>query len=285
MSALPDLEDMRIRPLHACLGAEVTGIDLTRPTEGYVRQALYDALVDNIVLVIRGQSLTPDQLIVAAGHFGELLPDRDKREHVEGSDYVALLSSRKRDYGAYRRRSVTEGPWHTDHTNTAYPPKFTCLYPVALPECGGGTEIVNMSAAYEALSAGRRAQIDRMRTVNTRATGLGSVAGGPLNVGDAPTPVLHPLVRTHPERWTKAIWFHTGRTDCIEGMNAPDSQAFLKALLEEAIHPEFTYTHEWRMGDLLIVDNRSALYRACRDFDPSQHRALLRTMIKGDRPV
>ncbi|MBL4721783.1 MAG: TauD/TfdA family dioxygenase, partial [Alphaproteobacteria bacterium] len=94
----------------------------------------------------------------------------------------------------------------------------------------------------------------------------------------------HPLVRTHPETGAKAIWFHTGKTENIEGMNPTETQEFLAALLKESVKPEFSYTHQWTVGDMLIVDNRSALHRAGSDYDMSEHRMLYRTMVRGDRP-
>jgi len=96
--------------------------------------------------------------------------------------------------------------------------------------------------------------------------------------------MIHPLVRTHPERGTKAIWFHKGKTETIDDMDPYETQDFLAELLEDIIKPEFTYTHNWRRGDLLIIDNRSAMHKAGSDYDPSQQRKLYRTMTLGERP-
>ena len=92
------------------------------------------------------------------------------------------------------------------------------------------------------------------------------------------------LVRTHPERGTKAIWFHKGKTEKIIGMEPEETQAFLEELLETAIKPEFVYVHEYKLGDWLIIDNRSARHKAGFDYDHSQHRMLYRILVRGDRP-
>ena len=97
-------------------------------------------------------------------------------------------------------------------------------------------------------------------------------------------PTIQPLVRTHPERGTKAIWFHKSKTENIIGMDAEETQRFLDELLEIAIRPEFVYVHEYKLGDMLIVDNRSAMHKAGFDYDHSQHRMLYRILVRGDRP-
>ncbi len=96
--------------------------------------------------------------------------------------------------------------------------------------------------------------------------------------------MIQPLIRTHPENGTKAIWFHTGKTECIVGMEPRETQAFLAELLETAIQPDFTYLHEWKLGDMLLVDNRSAMHKAGFDYDPNQHRMPYRALVRGDRP-
>jgi taurine dioxygenase len=91
-------------------------------------------------------------------------------------------------------------------------------------------------------------------------------------------------VRTHPERVTKAIWFHKGKTEKVLGMEPEETQDFLDELLETALRPEFLYVHEYQPGDMLIVDNRSAMHKAGFDYDHSQHRMLYRILVRGERP-
>jgi taurine dioxygenase len=177
--------------------------------------------------------------------------------------------------------------WHTDHTNHVRPPKYTSLYAVALPSSGGNTNVVNMRAGYEALPEEMRQKIQGMKTVNVfqgsasaRYSGQSADAQAEKN----PEPVLQPLVRTHPESGTKALYFHPVKAENIVGMGAAESQALLTDLLERSVRDEFIYSHKWRKGDMLIWDNRAALHRASFDYDPDEYRLLYRVLVRGDVP-
>lgn len=288
MSALTEDQELQIRPIREHIGAEVTGVDLTQPIDDATLKAIRGALVDNVAIVIRDQHFTPQQFAAAAELFGDLMPDQIKSNLVEDLPMVSILSNFEKDSKGQQAKVPKNATWHTDHTNKELPPNFTFLYAVEIPEQGGGTSVVNMNAAYEALPAVKRAELDQMKTANVRIssarlkTANRDVLAEQVEMGDAP--VIHPLVRTHPERGTKAIWFHTGKTEHIEGMDADETQEFLANLLEDSVKPEFSYTHNWAIGDMLIVDNRSALHKAGSDYDMSQHRMLYRTMTCGDRP-
>src|SRR5205085_10530691 len=131
------------------------------------RKRLYDALVDNVVLVIRGQKLTAAQYQAAAQLFGELMEDQNGRCLVDGRPLGSVLSNRHKDSQGNQAKIGKNATWHTDHTNQERPPKFTMLYPVALPDKGGGTSVCNMRAAYEALSQDWKQRIREMKTANS----------------------------------------------------------------------------------------------------------------------
>jgi alpha-ketoglutarate-dependent taurine dioxygenase len=97
-------------------------------------------------------------------------------------------------------------------------------------------------------------------------------------------PVIQPLVRTHPERGTKAVWFHKSKTERIVGMTPEDTQEFLQDLTDRVTQEQFVYAHEYQKGDMLIIDDRQSLHKAGFDYDHSQHRLLYRTLVRGDRP-
>ncbi|MBT5897271.1 MAG: TauD/TfdA family dioxygenase [Rhodospirillaceae bacterium] len=278
----------QITKIREHIGAEVTGIDLSQPVDEETRQRLYDALVDNIALVIRDQNFTAAQFQAAGELFGELMEDQNRRYLAPGVPMVSILSNHHKDSQGKQAKVANSATWHTDHTNQALPPKFTSLYPVALPDRGGGTALCNMRAAYEALPDDLRQRIDGMQTANTLISSARTDTANPDIVQDQQEadggPMIHPLVRTHPERGTKAIWFHQGKTERILDMEPGETQEFLAALLEVAMRPEFTYTHEYRLGDMLILDNRSAMHKAGFDYDHSQHRMLYRLLVRGERP-
>jgi taurine dioxygenase len=239
-------------------------------------------------VVIRGQKFTPAQFAAAAELLGELMPDQIKTNLVKDVPMVSILDSFQKDSQGNQAKVPKNATWHTDHTNKELPPKFTILYAVAIPSKGGGTSVVNMNAAYEALPAERQAELVDLQTANQRISSARLAVANPDTLAEqerlAEPLVVHPLVRTHPDRGTKAIWFHQGKTETVTGMDPFETQDFLKGLLAETIKDEFSYTHDWVLGDMLIVDNRSALQKAGSGYDMSEQRKLYRTMVRGDRP-
>ena len=279
---------MRITKIKEHIGAEVSGIDLRAPVDAATRKALNDAVAEHVVMVIRDQKFTAAQYQAAAELFGELMEDQNRRYLVEGLPLVSVLSNRHLDSQGNPAKVGKNATWHTDHTNQERPPKFTMLYPVALPDKGGGTSVCNMHAAYEALPQVWKERITNMKTANSLLSPARYKIANPdilreQQAAKSP-PRIQPLVRTHPERGTKAIWFHKGKTENVLGMDPEQTQAFLDELLEISIRPEFVYVHEYRLGDMLIIDNRSAMHKAGFDYDHSQHRMLYRILVRGDPP-
>ena len=279
---------MKITKIKAHIGAEVTGVDLREPIDAATRQRLNEAAAENVALVIRDQKFDAAQYQAAAQLFGELMEDQNRRYLVDGLPLVSVLSNRHTDSQGNPAKVGRNATWHTDHTNQERPPKFTMLYPVALPDKGGGTSICNMRAAYEALAGDWKQRITEMKTANTLISSARFKIANPdilraQQEAKIP-PMIQPLVRTHPETGTKAIWFHRGKTEKILGMEPEETQAFLGELLEIAIRPEFVYVHEYRLGDMLIIDDRSSMHKAGFDYDHSQHRMLYRILVRGDRP-
>jgi taurine dioxygenase len=279
---------MQITKIKEHIGAEVTGIDLREPIDEATRKRLNDAVAEHAVMVIRDQKFTAAQYQAAAELFGELMEDQNRRYLVDGLPLVSVLSNQHKDSEGKPAKVAKNATWHTDHTNQERPPKFTMLYPVALPDKGGGTSVCNMHAAYEALPQVWKQRITDMKTANSLLSPARYKIANPdilREQQEAKTPPrIQPLVRTHPERGTKAIWFHKGKTENVLGMDPEETQAFLDELLEIAIRPEFVYVHEYRLGDMLIIDNRSAMHKAGFDYDHSQHRMLYRILVRGDKP-
>ncbi len=284
MQVMTKQSTMKITKISEYIGAEVTGIDLTKPVDADTRRRLNEAVVENIALVIRDQHLAPEQFLAAASLFGEPMEQHFTQYAVPGHPLVHKVSNRHTDKTGTPVKNGAS--WHTDHTNHVRPPKNTCLYAVSLPDSGGGTSVVNMRAAYEALPEATKKRISGMKTVNVFK---GSASGGTGTSAEAqaalkPVPILQPLVRTNPDNGTKALYFHPVKTENIVGMTPEDTQDFLDELLKQAIRPEFTYNHKWRLGDIFLWDNRSALHKANFDYDPSQHRLLYRVLIEGEVP-
>lgn len=287
MDVLEKQSDLTVAKLSPNVGVEVTGVDLRRPVSEDLRQRLVALLEDNVALCIRGQEFTAAEFLAAAGLFGEIMEDQNRAFLADGLPLVSTLSNRHVNSEGKQAKTAKTATWHTDHTNQEMPPKFTTLFPVALPDQGGGTSLCNTRAAYEALPADLKARIDGMKTAN-------QLVGSAVDHVNADvvreqqegkvSHAIHPLVRTHPVNGTRAVWFHPLKVDHIEGMSPEDSQDFLAELTAHLTRPEFVYVHEWKMGDMLIWDNRSALHKAGFDYDPNQHRMLYRILVRGDRP-
>jgi taurine dioxygenase len=282
-------QTMQITKVKEHIGAIVTGIDLSRPVDSATRKKLYDAAVENVVLVIRGQAhLTPAQLQTGAELFGELMEDQNRRYLVDGFPLISVLDNFHRDSQGNPAKVGKNATWHTDHTNQELPPKFTMLYAVAVPDKGGATSVCNSRAAYESLPDDLKQKIIGMKTENTLISSARFGIANPdilkEQLDSKKPPTVQPLVRTHPDTGTRAVWFHKGKTERIIGMTPEDTQQFLQALTDRITQPEFCYAHQYQKGDLLIIDDRAALHKAGHDYDHSQQRRLYRMLVRGDRP-
>jgi taurine dioxygenase len=282
-------ETMQITKLKEQIGAIVTGVDLAAPIDAATQKQLYDAVVQNVVLVIRGQKhLTPAQLQAAGELFGELMEDQNRRYLVDGFPLIGVLDNRHKDSKGQPAKMAGNATWHTDHTNQEQPPKFTMLYAVAVPEKGGETSVCNSRAAYEALPEDLKRKIEGMKTENTLISSARFKNANPDIVKDqlasTKPPTIHPLVRTHPDTGTKAVWFHKSKTETVTGLTPEETQEFLQDLTDKITQPQFCYAHQYQPGDLLIIDDRASLHKAGFAADPNQHRRLYRMLVRGDRP-
>ncbi len=281
---------MKITKLSPHVGAEVTGIDLRQPVDEATRRRLYDALVEHIALVIRDQDFTPADFLAAAKLFG--VPELETKQKQVSPDApgVFQLSSRDLDKNGVRKR--TGAFWHTDATQKPCPPKFTTLFPVELPKAGTQTSLANMRAGYGTLPEVEKRRLATMKTVNILVGKVPAsnpdLYGGTKDLAinqQGMTPAIHPLVRVHPEDGHKVLYFNPIKIENIVGMTPEDSHGYLDRLLELALKPEFIYHHDWKKGDMLIWDNRSAMHRAGHregdDYDEDDHRTFNRVTLQG----
>jgi taurine dioxygenase len=282
-------QTMQITKVKEHIGAIVTGIDLAKPIDAATQKKLYDAVIENVVLVIRGQAhLTSAQVQAAGELFGELMEDQNRRYLVDGHPLISVLDNFQTDSKGNQAKVGKNATWHTDHTNQERPPKFTMLFAVAVPDKGGATSVCNTRAAYETLPEDVKQKITGMKTENTLISSARFKIANPDILKDQleskNPPMVQPLVRTHPETGAKAVWFHKSKTERIIGMTPEDTQEFLQELTDKVTQPQFCYAHQYQPGDLLILDDRQSLHKAGHDFDQTQHRLLYRMLVRGDRP-
>ena len=239
------------------------------------------------MLVIRGQRLDAPQFLAAMQNFGKIFPQHNSRFAVPECPQIHYISNQDKleDGSVY----IPGEGYHTDHSNDAIPPKATALHAVRLPATGGDTQFVNMHAAYDALDETTRWRIDGRLARHVYQSRY-SVRKLPQLPGErrktiGAASVLHPLVRTHPESGRKAIYLNPIRIEEIVGMETAEALALLDELLAHATDLRFEYRHEWRIGDVVIWDNRCLLHKANGDYPVAQVRYLYRLMLRGEKPV
>jgi alpha-ketoglutarate-dependent taurine dioxygenase len=227
-------------------GAEITGVNISRPLSPAL---ILQALRDHHVLVIRDQDLSQVQQHAFTRHFGEL--EEHVARHSDPRYGIVHSVTNFDDDGNPTETPDTRGNyfWHTDKSYHSVPSFLTMLHAVELPPEGGDTQFANMVQAYGALPEETRCRIAGLRGIHSwEASWLasGSRPASEAEIRERP-PVVHPLVRTHPDTGEKALYIGTHAAG-IAGMSAPEGQALLAELLAHATQPDFVYTHRWRPG-------------------------------------
>jgi taurine dioxygenase len=291
MTAVMERQEVRVRPTGAALAADIDGVDLAGPLSPETLADIKQAWGDHLVLRFRGQSLSDDNLMRFSRQFGELdwAPVAAADVKMAGADekqYVMVISNVVENGVAIGQLGAYEAIWHTDMSYIAEPPMASALYSLEVPAAGGDTGFCNMYRALDTLPAEmRRAVEDRTCRHDASRNSAGELRRGYV---DAPDPsravgAEHPIVRTHPMTGRKALFLGRRRNAYIPGLSLADSEALLDALWAHATQDEFTWYQQWRVGDLILWDNRCVMHR--RDaFDPAARRVMHRTQVKGDRP-
>jgi taurine dioxygenase len=182
---------------------------------------------------------------------------------------------------------VSNYRWHTDKSYYPVPPMLTALYAVELPPSGGDTEFANTAMGHAALAEATKRQIEGLRVVFYWGAGAREPDASPRSPADLRDhpPVDHPLVRTHPESGRKALYLGNHASHIL-GMPEAEGRTLLDELLEHTTKPQFVYGHRWRIGDLVIWDNRCLLHRAVANYEMGRYRRVLhRSVVRGTVPV
>jgi taurine dioxygenase len=247
---------------------------------GFAR--IYGAWLDANVVVVPGQSLEIPDFLRYSRRFGVVVPHPSKMTRHPEHPEITMLGVGKfgadgaLDMAIYRRGA--EG-WHTDGAYDAEPFKATQLYSLAVPSRGGDTFFASMYAAYDALPLRLRNRLVGKKGAFTyggrkKATAL-------LNDEDKnQPPAYHDILRRHPESGRTALYFDPGKILRIEGLDSAESDDLISELAERMIRPEGEYRHRWRVGDIVIWDNRCTYHRAAGDYPPEEDRIHWRVSIK-----
>ncbi|SHG72716.1 TauD/TfdA dioxygenase family protein [Streptoalloteichus hindustanus] len=271
-------------PLTVAIGARAHDVDLSQPLTPALVAEIRAALLEHKVLVFPNQNLTPDSHVAFGRSLGELtashpvVPGMDD-QHPE----IYVLDS-------------TDGGkapvWHTDVTFMKRPPLGSVLRAVSLPTVGGDTCWTDLEAAYLTLSEPLRRLADQLQAVHDGRKDfqeyLDNRLGGEGNTWDGDRirtldPVVHPVVRVHPETGRKSLFVNPGFTTTILGLSEVESRALLDIFFVAIGRPEHSVRHRWTQGDVVVWDNRSTAHYAVDDYGHFQ-RVMHRITIRGDEP-
>ena len=264
------------------VGAEVAGLDLSRPLTAAQVAEIGRAVAEHGVVVFRDQTLTPDQQIALARQFGTINVNRFFTP-VPGHPEIAEV---RKDP---EHKANVGGLWHSDHSYDQEPAKASLLYALVLPEIGGDTLFSSNHAAYESLSDGLKRTISGLRAVHSSRHVFGYssrvLAETDLNTrlhnpDQATQDAVHPVAITHPETGRKALYVNPNFTTRFEGWSEAESKPLLDYLCAHAVRPEFVFRLRWRPGTLAFWDNRSTLHLAVNNY-AGQRRLLHRITLDG----
>ena len=275
---------MKTKCINGALGVEVCDVDLNTISK-QLRSDIQSLFNKHLVLLFRGQNLTPEAQIAFSQLFGSVKSHPLKtRRSVDEHPEVLILENQPGRPGA------PNDYWHSDISHSDEPPSATILHSLIVPEGRGDTMLCNMVRAYDQLS-------DHMRTVITGLEGLHSgmatfersIAGKsdarPIDPSEIKPPRAHPIVRSPAGTKQKAIFVNPHFTVGIKGLDTEESNWILDHLYKIATQPENIYRHQWRPGDVLVWDNRRTMHYAVRDYTEDMPRKLHRCTASGEIPV
>jgi taurine dioxygenase len=275
-----------IRELKPGFGAEVLGVDFPRATPEQ-RRLLVDAFQHHGALLLRDQTMSPDDLLDLIRLFGEPEGHTLQQFTLPGYPNIYILSNKVVDGRPIGAHNDGVG-WHTDYSYKAEPVMSTMLYAVEVPPEGSDTLLADLCAAYDALAPERRAALGELKLHHSYQHFMENREWGAMKLSEelkAQNPdVIHPLIRTHPADGRKALWVSTGTVKEVIGLPEPDGLALVDELVEWATQDRFVYRHKWRVGDVLMWDNRCTLHTGTLYDDTKYDRLMHRLWVKGDRP-
>ena len=274
---------IHVRPLGPVIGAEIHGVDLSKPLGEATFKEIEAALHQYLVIFFRDQALDPESHMRFASQFGDLEPPHPFFPKVESHPQISVLENDE-------ARPPETNIWHTDVTWRDKPPLGSVLYGAEIPECGGDTLWANMYAVYDSLSEQEKERIEGLRAVHSIE--VFGATGNYENAKDDDAfseilkqypPRSHPVVRTHPVTGAKCLFVNATFTQYIEGMEREESDVLLRDLCDKVKTPEFQVRFSWTKGAVAVWDNRATQHYAVADYWPN-YRRMQRVTISGDVP-
>ena len=286
---------LAIRQIHPHFVGEVSGIDLTRPLAPDQVAALEAGMDRYAVLVFHDQQLTDAQQMAFTRNFGAIENARggnitrpEQQRLPVGMNDVSNLDKDQKPFARDDRRrlfNLGNQLWHSDSSFRAIPAKYSLLSCRLPAERGGNTEFADMRAAYDALDAATKAELEGLICEHSLMYSRGSLGFTELTEEEraAFRPVRQSLVRVHPVSGRKSLYL-SSHIGTIVGWPRPEAMAFIRDLAEHATQPAFVHVHRWRQWDLVMWDNRQTMHRV-RRFDDTKPRDMRRTTVAGEAPT
>jgi taurine dioxygenase len=285
--AADSVHGVTVTRLSPALGAEISGVDLTRPLSSNAVGAIKQAWNDNLVLVFRDQAISQDEQLRFASYFGELgtrrkaPPKLARRAEgiLQDHEKILLVTNIKIDGEAIGAFGDGEFWFHIDSGYTARPYKYTFLFAVELPSEGGNTLFSNMYKAYDAVPDELKRKLTGKRALHIHEYNRDRQASHAGDISLVPHH-YHPVFTTHPDTGRKSLFVDRLMTTSLEGFSDEESAAILGRLYDIGEQREFIYEHVWRPGDFLMWDNRCTIH-ARTDFPKTERRLLRRCAVEG----
>ncbi|MPZ40189.1 MAG: TauD/TfdA family dioxygenase [Rhizobiales bacterium] len=274
-------DDVRTRSLSPAIGAEIIGVDLSKPISDQLFAKILDIWHRSLVVLLRDQHLTEDDQVRFGERFGP--PAISHTQRFTTKNPAVMLISNVRENGELIG-ALPDGEmhFHSDQCHQERPATASMLYSLEVPSQGGNTLFANAYLAYETLPNLIKTKIDGRKALNAYDYDNASTRRGTRLREGIPS-CWHPVVRTHPATGKKALYVNRLMTIAIEGMSDSESEELLNTLFDHQEQPEFIYEHVWRAYDVLLWDNRCALH-ARTDFSAEERRLMRRLTILGERP-
>jgi taurine dioxygenase len=287
-------QHIQVDPVTPTIGAEISGLDLSRGIDAEAAAEIQRALHEWRVVFFRDQQLSNDQLKQFGRAFGPLTPAHPIADGLE--DHPEIWERSVTEYRVRRTANDSLPPgrqpprdykgWHIDITFVANPNRYSILYGVEIPAYGGDTIFANLVEAYNGLSKPIRGLIDGLQAVH-RTSSYDSASRGPRRDGlpTGPFTALHPLVRIHPETGEKLLFLNPGTTSHIIGLKERESQTLLDLLYSELTRPEYQVRLHWRPGTLVVWDNQAVAHAGPIDYSLfTGARTVRRITVAGELP-
>lgn len=277
---------IQTRPLMADFGVEILDVNLTT-ADDETRAEVIRLFHENGAIVLRGQDMTPDDLMSFVNQFGEPEDHTQTQFTIPGYPKIFRLSNKVEDGQPIGAHNDGVG-WHTDYSYKAEPVMCTMLYAVEVPPEGSDTLLADLCAAYDTLTDERKAELDPLVLHHSYQHLMSSRQFGRMEISDelkaANPDVLHPLIRTHPADGRKALWVSTGTVKGIVGMENKAAEDLIEELVGFVTDERFVYRHKWQVGDILVWDNRCTLHTGTLFDDTKYVRLMHRLWVRGDKP-